>query len=549
MKKILLLILILMMFLSALPSSVSASDGISDSEITGLVTKLKALSVTDFCPSEDEYDRSVTKAELVGAVVDLMGKGAAYNEKRKYSFSDVTPDTPNAAKIEFALNTGLISESSLFHPELSASADDAISMLITVLGYDTYRTIYSSDRIIAVNIGLTSGLIFEQADVITCSELIRLISNALETEVLQASSFAEDGAGYEVKDGQTLLSEYFDIHKFEGIVTANDVTSLTEENGVGEGFVQIDTFVMKSGESGIERLIGYNVEGYAKLSGHKYTVVYAEPYNNKITQIDDSELLTDSGEWSKFCIVYEENDDIETIKLSTEIDVIYNGKSLFGYSADDLKLKSGTITAIDNNSDNTFDVLIIDSMENYIVRAFDSSESIIYDICGRTLNLGKNEDGIKIFNALDKPYDFSKLTENSVVSLRVSKDKSLITGYVTKSKVSGVAKEIEADSHGLKKITLGEKQYPVSSEWNTIQFDGKVNPELGKRYVGYLDSNGEIAMFIQKESESVMYGFLYEYGFENGLDGNAKFRIFNEESVWKDYEAADKISIVFMNGA
>lgn len=544
MKKIFSLVLAFILTLTAFQSITIAeqsSDYTAESKYAAVLAGIGAIS---YEPEAGDMARNVTKAELVGAVVDMMGKTATVNKNNKYFFADVNADTLNADKIQFAKESGLIGSTSLFHPELNAETDDAVTMLLNVLGYNKYSAASSDTWVTASKIGLFDGVSISQGSALTWAQLVVMLYNAIDIEILQPTAITDNGTIYATKDGETVLTEYFDIFKFEGIVSATKQSSLGSDEGLGDDCVQVGSLVMNTGTSGIENLLGYNVEGYANLVGSKYTVLYAEEFDNKIWELDDSVLVTDSSDWSQYSIVYEEKGVEKKLRLSPEVDVIYNGKCSFDYTADTLKINSGNIVAIDNNSGGGIDVVIINELDNYIVNTYDSVENILYDKTGRKLDLGDSSATINIVNGLGEPYDLSLLTENTIVSLYVSLDKTYIKGYVTKSKVIGTVTELKKAGENPETITFDTGvSYRVSNSWRKASFPGKDTIELGKKYIAYLDVNGEIAMIAERFSETLMYGFINGFVIPSGLDSVPKFRIFTQDGIWQEYTAAKKLNV------
>ncbi len=544
MKKIISVLLSFALVLSLVPSAAFAEDTAVYAEAAEYAAMLGSLGVLSQPLTTADLSRNVTKAELVGAIVDMMGKTASVAQNSRYSFGDVTADTPHADKIEFAKKSALLGEASLFHPELSAESDDAVAMLVKLMGYDKYSAVQADVWVTASKIGLLDGVSFPQGVAFTWSQLIMVLRNAIDIEIMQTTALTGDGEIYGTKDGETLLTEYFDVYAFEGIITANEHTSLSSDTGLGDACIQVGSLVMNVGTSGAAELLGYNVEGYAKYDGSKYTVLYAAPCGNRIWELDDSVLATDSSDWSQYSIVYEEKDTEKKLTLSSEVDVIYNGKCCFGYTADTLKVDIGSITAIDNNSSNGIDVVIINELDNYIVSTYDSIDNILYDKSGKKLSLDDGDVSVDIVNGLGEPYDLSLLTENTIVSLYVSLDERNIKGYVTKSKVIGTVNEIELEGSSAASITFDTgASYRISKSWHKATFPGKDIIELGKKYIAYLDVNGEIAMIAERSPETLMYGFINGFAIPSGLDPVPKFRIFTQDGIWQEYTAAKKITV------
>ena len=128
----------------------------------------------------------------------------------------------SAQKIVIGHDTGL------FAPEDVISYQEAITILIRVLGYEpqavsrgTYPTGY---LVTASDIGLTKKANMESTKGASRGITAQLTYNALTINLMEQVGYG-DGAKYEVVD-KTLLKDKLGITKDEGIVTGNSVTRL-----------------------------------------------------------------------------------------------------------------------------------------------------------------------------------------------------------------------------------------------------------------------------------------------------------------------------------
>lgn len=511
---------------------------------------LKKIGVLTLDVSNESMSDNVTNAELAGAVVDMLGESERNNTHSRYSFSDVTADTLNANKIESALNFGLVDKSEVFHPNVNATSDMAVDMVIRLLGYEKYKVVGDTWQA-ANNIDLLDGTNIVRSSYITWEQLIALLYNAIEIDVLKFGGIINGSMQFASASNKSILTENFDIYKIEGVVRANEYTSLTGSAALDEGMVQVDDIRMKVGNTAASLYLGYNVEGYAKLEGEGYTLLYISPDRNGTTVIDADELLTDSSMWSLNKIVYSVNNKTKTLSLSRNTDIVYNGKLFLTCTAEDLKIKSGTITAVDNNATGNIDVLIVNETDDYVVSTYSSFDEIIYDKSGRTIKL-KDDVSMQLYNVLDEPYDLSDLIENTVLTISVSKDGKLITGYACRSKVSGVVDTILCDGSGNPDIvSLDGTKYSVAKSWESAYFTDKPEIKLGTRYLCYLNAMGEIALFVEKSVEGEQYGYLDKLSFETKFDTTPVFKIFTQFGKWEKYEGAKKMKVnsVIYNGS
>ena len=133
-------------------------------------------------------------------------------------YEDVSEETMYAYEIEASTKCGYffgIGEGK-FDPETSITPMQMAMVLLRMAGYPE-RYIQTSSECTKLMRGL------ENYDYLTYPDLANMLYTFLETNVV-----VYDGAVYGnmTISSETVLNSFFDIYKFEGIVTENDVTGL-----------------------------------------------------------------------------------------------------------------------------------------------------------------------------------------------------------------------------------------------------------------------------------------------------------------------------------
>ena len=547
MKKTISILLVLMMLMSMV--LITAEAEISDTaEIDEKINILQTLGILEYDVTADMYTQEVTRAQAVSGSIGLLGDLTEPITYSEYAFSDIS-DIPEANKIQFAYKMGCIDMTSWkFEPDISSTVGEVAKMIVSELGYKEVALDKAEGNLgfvtVAKMIGVLDGLSVSERDALCWSDFITMLYNAMDIEIMHLIGYNADGTvKYAKKAGLTMLNVYFDTYKISGVVNANAYTSIDDNADAGDGRVCIADTVMEVGESGADGLLGYHVTGYAKENNGIYTILYCKADDmNRTWEIAADNLMPNDSSWSAYRIVYEdENDRKKQLSLPSCISVVYNGIQLFDYTADDLKIETGKITAIDNNTDGVPEVVLVSSYENYVVESVNLSNKTVYCKYGKTLCLDDSLADVNIKSVKGEKYSLEDLTEYTVLCVEKSKDSSLINAVVCKNKVSGLVNQLR-EENGYTVFYLDSGKYSISKEWMQSSYSGKPEIKAGMRLLAYLDKDGKAAAIIEKSS-GVIYAFLYGVKTEGGFSSSSVIRTFTEYGTWEDFYVSENVDV------
>ena len=176
-----------------------------------------------------------------------------------------------------------------------------------------------------------------------------MLYNLTDINIMKIYGYTADGLRCTSVNDVTLLNEYFNIYKAEGVISANENTAIDHGDVPDVGRIRVNQTILYAGETDAADKIGYYIKGYALKSGDTYTLLYYEAESgNRLWNIDSEDLMPSHSDWSAFRIVYEdENGRTKQLSLPSSVAVIYNGKSLFDYTSDDLSPKPVSYTHLD----------------------------------------------------------------------------------------------------------------------------------------------------------------------------------------------------------
>mgnify|MGYP002769684880 CR=1 FL=1 len=162
--------------------------------------RLEALGFLD-AADIDESLTQMSKALFVKTAVRMY---LALNVPSRYSeidFKDVNPGDFAADEIQFALKSGLVEKTESFYPNSAISYDEAIKIIVRVLGYEpaAEKEGYNAAAVKAKVLGGVNSK-FELKDA------LRLLDNALESPLMRQLSYGSS-VEYSVEKERTLLTE------------------------------------------------------------------------------------------------------------------------------------------------------------------------------------------------------------------------------------------------------------------------------------------------------------------------------------------------------
>lgn len=227
-KKTLAVVLAFAMILSFGAISTFAYSDVEASTTTGeAVSILSNLGIlSGFEDGTFRPDETVTRAQMASIIVRTLGYDSqAVSSAGSTVFSDVAADHWASGYINVAQAQGIISGygNGMFGPEDKVTYEQAVKMIVSALGYDLvavqkggYPTGYLA---VASAEGITKNANGRVGDPAKRSSIAILVYNSLEVRLLDQSSWTTDGSDEYKKTDKTILSDYLDVEKWEGVVT------------------------------------------------------------------------------------------------------------------------------------------------------------------------------------------------------------------------------------------------------------------------------------------------------------------------------------------
>ena len=476
----------------------------------------------------------ITRSEVTKIAVALKGLNSAASAATQTKFPDVRENHWAKGYINVGTSEKLVVGDDLgnFRPDDLITYAEAVAILVRATGYEPQAQAkggYPTGYLVAGNsTGLTSGVNVASArsrSTITRGEVAKLAYNSLNINLMEQTGFGNNEK-YEITD-ETLLTAKHDAKLITGKVTAVGSSAL-EGSGVDKNEIKIDDKIYNIGNADVRNVLGINVDAYISTASRtKNDVIAIVPGENKnaITTIkaDDLEGVSEN------LITYVKGNKKLKMQIPTGSYVVYNGMA-----ADESALKmidSGYITVVENDKNKK--IVFVNETQNYVVDEVISTSGKIIDKYGKA-PLTLDEDNEDITFTIEKDSQVikpSELKEWDVITVTVSKDKSLVYGTVTNSTVEGVVEEKTSET-----VTIAGKEYKTSKSYpNEIK--------LKDEGVFYLDNEGKIAAFKEADTASRDYAYLTNTGTTSGLNSVLKIEVLDNNGKLLSLNVASRVKI------
>ncbi|MBQ7793782.1 MAG: S-layer homology domain-containing protein, partial [Clostridia bacterium] len=542
MKKLLSILLAMMMLLS----SVTYAEEVSKYEED--IAILKSFNVISYFSGSVDPDAAVTRAEFLKAVLELTYEGIP-DCNGNTGFSDVDAGSDYADAVAFAKSVGIIDgvSDSEFHPDSLITGIQACKILLTAMGYKdlaVYQGGYTPGYYTVANrVDLLDGVTAGENETITAGALAKLLLNAGFADPLEVKQKI-GGIVFEMAAEDTIFWRIHSIAEGEGVLSSNEYTALDSSSDMGGSKITIGNFNGYAYNNiNAEQYMGYYVDFYYREAETGNTVLYILPDedNNDIITIDGDNVKS----FADGVLSYYKNENksnLKTKEIPLSASVIYNGRLITTYTADDFVGITGEIVLIDNDCDGNVDVVNIVSYENYIINSIDTRNSIIYDLLdgSRTIDYSNeyNSNAFVIWDKDGKRVAIDDLKAMDVLTVAKSKDSSYIRALLNNEIMTGTVTGMNSDDEGVY-LYLDGVEYEVEKHCNEKQGDTVV---MNESATVYLDVLGRIA-YIEPKSSKEGFAAVIKTIDEDVETGRGAVRVMTSNGKVETFYLADKVVV------
>ena len=533
---------------AALPSDATNSKYKDAIEVLGALE----IMVGDAETGLFRPDATIKRSEFAKVAVTALGMGSiAESSDHKTKFPDVVENHWANGYINVATNQGIVigDDEGNFRPDDSISYAEAATVLVRLIGHGPaaekkggFPTGYVS---VASQQGITKNAVASNDADVTRGMVAQMTENALTVKKMEQTSFGGDES-YEVVD-KTLLEDELKTELITGQITAVGSSSLTGTSSLRDNEIRIGETVYEVADKAMAqaaKLLGFNVESYVKENEdreEKVILVRAQKNRNVSMKIKVEDIHSvEEGETIKINYWKDKENDTKTqfVEVKTDAKFVLNGKAV-SYSEGLLTPTQGSVTVLDQNRDDIYDVVFVESYENYVVEEVVTTSHRVTDKYGKSsLVFDPENKDIKFYITRGgQEISIRDLKEWDVLSVAKSEDGSIVMVEVTTENVVGRVEEL----HGDKKVINGE-EYGVSPNYPN---------EIGLNDEGtfYLDKDGNIAAVDATTGLSSNYAYLVAADITSGFDKHLQVKVLDKNGEIKVVKSGDKLKFNETTGA
>lgn len=524
-----------------------SSDAV-DSKYADAIEVLGALEIMvgDAESGAFRPDDTIKRSEFAKVAVTAMGLGSvAENSIYATKYPDVVENHWANGYINVATNQGIVigDDEGNFRPDDTITYAEAATVLVRLIGHSPaaekkggYPTGYVS---VASQQGITKNAVASNDSAVIRGMVAQMTYNSLTVNKMEQTSYGGDES-YEIVD-KTLLSDELKTEIVKGQITAVGTSSLTGSSSLRDDEIRIgnDVFeVDNKAMSQASRLLGFNVEAYIRENDdkdEKLILARAEKNKNSSVKIlvDDIEEITE-GDSLRIDYWEDKENDSKTqyVNISNDAKFIFNGKAI-AFDVNELKPASGSIVVLDQDRDDIYDVVFIESYENYVVDEVIESSNRVTDKYGKSsLVLDPDDKDVKfVITRSGQEISIKDLKEWDVLSVATSKDKSIVIVDVTSESITGRVEEKNGE-----KFVIGGEEYRIAANYPE---DVNLNDEG----TFYLDKDRNIAAVDATSGLSSNYAYLVAADLTTGFDKHLQIKVFNKNGEVKVIKSGSKIRL------
>ena len=546
-KKLTSIILSLVMVLGFGATSFAyVSSDAKDSKYKDAIELLGALEIMvgDKDTGAFRPDDTIKRSEFAKVAVTSMGmENLADSFNHPTQFPDVVSDHWANGYINVAANQGNIigDDQGNFRPYDTITYAEAVTVLVRLIGHtpaaEKKGGFPQGYVTVATQTGITKSAVASNDSAVKRGMVAQLTANALVTNKMEQTNFGSDES-YQVVD-ETLLSDELETTIVYDQITAVGTSSLTGSSTLKHNEVKVGSDSYEVADKALaqtRKLLGFNVEAYIKEDSHgDKTLILAREQKGKNSSIkiaaSDIESVTEDTQIKiEYWLDKETDKNPEEATVAADAKYIYNGQAI-SFDVSELTPAAGSLTLLDRNRDDVYDVVFIENYENYVVEEVIASSNRVTDKYGKTsLVLDPDDDSVKfVITRGGQEIGIKDLNEWDVLSVAKSKDASIIIIEVSSDKVTGKVTEKHGD-----KFVIEGGEYGVAANYPD---EIKLNDEG----TFYLDKDGNIAAVDATSALSSNYAYFTGADLTTGFDKRLSIKVFDKDGEIKVLKSTEKI--------
>ena len=431
-------------------------------------------------------------------------------------FSDVDADTNTGKAVLSLVSAGILNgyEDGTMRPDEYATLTELATISLRALGYKVFDNWTAVEYLSkAKDLDLLDGV--NNRNIITMGDCTVVLYNTLHTSCVIAGDISQK---FDLRETKTPLEMFFGLKYVKGLVTDNNYASLSGERLSSPDKVGIDYILYDTENQKIKEMLGYRVVAYVTIDEEIIKYCYLDSKRNSLLDIDFTRFVGYNGSHIEY---YKDEAKSKTkkIKLSSDAVILKNSVLVETDYESAFNIDNGIIRLISHKTNsNEYNVVLIDTYENYMVTSVDVGNRIIYtdstDEHGNRIKF--NLDDTAYVDIRMTPYNKS-VNENTIepddlLCLSISDDGQVIRGFLCENTISGKIEGILHDGEDSYIVINGQqckliadivsKYSLVTGMSGTFTLDAFNRVALYSKEASYIDNIGYIYGLFEDEEEN-----------------------------------------------
>lgn len=511
------------------------------------VNQLGIMEVTTFSPNG-----VVTRGEALEILLAFGGYGKAdLKTAMEPIFADVPKEHPYFSEVQMAYSLGWLSlpEDRLFQPENYITKNAFLKMLLCDMNYADvigYMGGYPIGVLSLANENrLLKGVTSEGDAVLTCTDIVYILYNALGAPYLLQSSFSDHKVEYE--EVATLGEYRFNMVEKTGVITANSFTDLEDGSAAGKYHVALDgvSYIDRSASAGA--LLGYTADCFIDTESDEIIFAVKSSDNEEITFRGEEIVSTENDLKRKKISLMDSKGKTKSIHLSDGFTVVNGFITDNSYTMDTLTGDYAYITAVDNDEDGEYDVLFVKNYESTVVKSVYTApdgETVISAENGETYRIPDGRENYCNVSSNLGSAKLAALEGGDVISICQSADgRGTEILVMIEGNVVGTVEEYFENENEY--VVIGGKTYIINKGYDKALKNGSSSAEeieVGKSYTFKLNVFGEIVA-VDRANTGFRYAFLIDKMGSLGLDPVFNLKLLMDNGKVEVHTITDKVII------
>ena len=555
MKKILICALCFIMLITPINGMVFADRGgemadnmseIKDSikDEVALLTKAGVIALSE------QYDPNeiVTRAEFAAYTAAAIGEDGKMNISY---FSDVPTSYWAADSINILVDRKIIdkADDGKFNPDEPITYPQACKMMAAMTGYRAYA---DPDKIMNEYVSVAQkagfGINTAKSDSITLAEAIKLLYNAMRTDLMSVISASGDSYTLKPEKGETVFSVYHNIKFSDGRVqSVYGKTMNSQRAESGRMFIDGEKFSVTA-DVDTNALFGRYVDfAYIDESDTKNTktVIYATGrYDRDVTTVlyDDIKSFDES---TKTLTYFADGDSGKerTKSAASNAVTVLNGQSYDkGIKSEIDKLidgsRKGEVTYISGSGSSVCDLICVTSYELFGADSYNSADKKFYSANKQERICIDDCESYVIKDVFDSEIEPDGISGGPYMIAAADNKESLVI-IVCSKKTEGILTKITATD---RELVIGDTSYIADKAFFENNKD-KFNTSASYRV--WFDLYGEIIDCVMVDSQGMKNGYITKTALvDSGFEKELMFRIYSpSDNKLDDYKLSSRVKI------